>query len=69
MSHKSQILLTRHPSQSFDGQFYAVGDFMSRKDKLRVVKPSTSVDEALEILVQNRITGFPVIDDDWKLIT
>lgn len=24
---------------------------------------------ALETLVENRITGFPVIDDDWKLVT
>ncbi|KAI3726304.1 hypothetical protein L1987_66101 [Smallanthus sonchifolius] len=45
-----------------------VGDFMTRKDELQVVKPKTSVDEALEILVKHRITGFPVIDDDWKLV-
>lgn len=24
---------------------------------------------ALEALVEHRITGFPVIDDDWKLVT
>ncbi|GMH14804.1 hypothetical protein Nepgr_016645 [Nepenthes gracilis] len=47
---------------------YIVGDFMTRKEKLQVVKPSTTVDEALETLVENRITGFPVIDDDWKLV-
>lgn len=23
---------------------------------------------ALNALVENRITGFPVIDDDWKLV-
>ena len=23
---------------------------------------------ALEILVENRITGFPVIDEEWKLV-
>lgn len=23
---------------------------------------------ALEMLVENRITGFPVVDDDWKLV-
>ncbi|KAL6277647.1 hypothetical protein ACE6H2_021248 [Prunus campanulata] len=38
-----------------------------RKD-LRVVKPTTTVDKAIELLVENRITGFPVIDDDWKLV-
>lgn len=81
---------------------YTVGDFMTRKEDLHVVKPTTTVDEgmchtqryvlqlyykslafspmysdtrsvnfqtALEILVENRITGFPVIDDDWKLVT
>ncbi|XP_010070561.2 CBS domain-containing protein CBSX1, chloroplastic [Eucalyptus grandis] len=47
---------------------YTVGDFMTRKEDLHVVKPYTTVDEALEILVENRITGFPVIDDDWKLV-
>lgn len=41
---------------------------MTRKEDLRVVKPYTSVDEALEILVEHRITGFPVIDDNWKLV-
>ncbi|CAI0430270.1 unnamed protein product [Linum tenue] len=47
---------------------YTVGDFMTKKDELRVVKPTTTVDEALETLVEHRITGFPVIDDDWKLV-
>uniref|UniRef100_A0A9I9CK08 CBS domain-containing protein n=1 Tax=Cucumis melo TaxID=3656 RepID=A0A9I9CK08_CUCME len=47
---------------------YTVGDFMTRKEELHVVKPTTSVDEALEILVEKRITGFPVIDDNWKLV-
>ncbi|KAK3129286.1 hypothetical protein QOZ80_6BG0476370 [Eleusine coracana subsp. coracana] len=47
---------------------YTVGDFMTKKENLYVVKPSTSVDEALELLVQHRISGFPVIDDNWKLV-
>ncbi|XP_048336898.2 CBS domain-containing protein CBSX1, chloroplastic [Ziziphus jujuba] len=47
---------------------YTVGDFMTKKDNLHVVKPSTTVDEALQALVEKRITGFPVIDDDWKLV-
>ncbi|KAH9611620.1 hypothetical protein KSS87_022762 [Heliosperma pusillum] len=47
---------------------YTVGDFMTTRDNLAVVKPTTTVDEALEILVDKRITGFPVIDDDWKLV-
>ncbi|XP_010263469.1 PREDICTED: CBS domain-containing protein CBSX1, chloroplastic-like isoform X2 [Nelumbo nucifera] len=41
---------------------------MTKKENLHVVKPNTTVDEALEILVENRVTGFPVIDDDWKLV-
>ncbi|XP_015066062.1 CBS domain-containing protein CBSX1, chloroplastic-like isoform X1 [Solanum pennellii] len=48
---------------------YTVGDFMTRKEELHVVKPTTSVDEALEALVEHRITGFPVIDDNWKLVS
>uniref|UniRef100_A0A7N0TVT1 CBS domain-containing protein n=1 Tax=Kalanchoe fedtschenkoi TaxID=63787 RepID=A0A7N0TVT1_KALFE len=47
---------------------YTVGDFMTRKEELHVVKPSTTVEDALEALVEKRITGFPVIDDDWKLV-
>ncbi|KAI4383425.1 hypothetical protein MLD38_009263 [Melastoma candidum] len=47
---------------------YTVGDFMTRKEDLHIVKPNTTVDEALELLVENRITGFPVVDDDWKLV-
>ncbi|XVF01288.1 hypothetical protein REPUB_Repub04eG0074900 [Reevesia pubescens] len=47
---------------------YTVGDFMTKKEDLHVVKPTTSVDEALEALVERRVTGFPVIDDDWKLV-
>ncbi|KAK7331040.1 hypothetical protein VNO77_25249 [Canavalia gladiata] len=47
---------------------YTVGDFMTRKEDLHVVKPTTPVDEALETLVEERITGFPVIDDDWNLV-
>ncbi|XP_052202117.1 CBS domain-containing protein CBSX1, chloroplastic-like [Diospyros lotus] len=47
---------------------YTVGDFMTRKEDLHVVKTTTTVDEALETLVDKRVTGFPVIDDDWKLV-
>ncbi|KAK9109269.1 hypothetical protein Sjap_017329 [Stephania japonica] len=47
---------------------YTVGDFMTGKEYLHVVKPTTLIDEALETLVENRITGFPVVDDDWKLV-
>ncbi|KAK8915949.1 hypothetical protein KSP39_PZI022244 [Platanthera zijinensis] len=47
---------------------YTVGDFMTKKENLIIVKPSTAVDEALEKLVEYRITGFPVIDDDWTLV-
>ncbi|CAI9110199.1 OLC1v1010181C2 [Oldenlandia corymbosa var. corymbosa] len=60
--------LTSKPlSQPRNGVF-TVGEFMTTKDELHVVKPTTTVDEALEALVEHRITGFPVIDDDWKLV-
>ncbi|KAK5811676.1 hypothetical protein PVK06_027031 [Gossypium arboreum] len=51
------------------GAVYTVGDFMTGKEDLHVVKPTTTVDEALEALVEHRIIGFPVINDDWKLFT
>ncbi|KAJ9159528.1 hypothetical protein P3X46_025034 [Hevea brasiliensis] len=47
---------------------YTVGDFMTRKEDLHVVKTSTTVDEALEALVEKKISGFPVVDDDWTLV-
>ncbi|KAL6277631.1 hypothetical protein ACE6H2_021232 [Prunus campanulata] len=47
---------------------HVVGDFMTPRKDLHVVQPTTTVDEAIELLVENRITGFPVIDDDWKLV-
>ncbi|KAJ6804027.1 CBS domain-containing protein CBSX1, chloroplastic [Iris pallida] len=47
---------------------FTVGDFMTKREELHTVKPTTTVDEALQKLVENRITGFPVIDDDWKLV-
>ncbi|KAH9311821.1 hypothetical protein KI387_026856, partial [Taxus chinensis] len=49
-------------------EVFTVGDFMTKKEQLFVVKPTTLVDEALEALVDNRITGLPVVDDDWKLV-
>lgn len=47
---------------------YTVSDFMTKKKDLNVVKPTTTVDEALETLVSKRISGFPVVDDDWNLV-
>ncbi|KAJ4965922.1 hypothetical protein NE237_017771 [Protea cynaroides] len=47
---------------------YTVGDFMTRKEDLHVVKANTTIDEALEAIVENRISGFPVIDDEGKLV-
>ncbi|XAR59434.1 hypothetical protein NMG60_11015272 [Bertholletia excelsa] len=47
---------------------YRVGDFMTRKEHLLALKTTTSVDEALATLVDERTTGFPVVDDDWKLV-
>ncbi|KAG6588674.1 CBS domain-containing protein CBSX1, chloroplastic, partial [Cucurbita argyrosperma subsp. sororia] len=47
---------------------YRVGDFMTKKGNLQVVKPSTTIDQALEVLVEKSLSGFPVIDDDWKLV-
>ncbi|KAK8717472.1 hypothetical protein V6N13_044741 [Hibiscus sabdariffa] len=47
---------------------YIVGDFMTRKEDLLVVKPTTTVDEALQTIVGHRVSGVPVVDDDWKLV-
>ncbi|KAB5541312.1 hypothetical protein DKX38_014286 [Salix brachista] len=50
------------------GEIHTVGDFMTKKEDLHVFKANTTVDDAMEALVEKRITGFPVIDDDWKLV-
>ncbi|XP_055815875.1 CBS domain-containing protein CBSX1, chloroplastic-like [Solanum dulcamara] len=55
-------------SQSPRDGHYSVGDFMTRKEDLHVVKTTTKVGEALEMLVEKRVTGLPVVDDDWKLV-
>ncbi|KAK4284565.1 hypothetical protein QN277_001382 [Acacia crassicarpa] len=47
---------------------FRVADFMTKKENLHVVKTTTTVEEALEALVNNRISGLPVIDDDWNLV-
>lgn len=52
---------------SSDGT-YTVADFMTKKANLLVVEASTTVDKALEVLVEKRITGFPVVDGDWNLV-
>eukprot|EP01018_Ginkgo_biloba_P022888 Gb_10406 [translate_table: standard] len=62
---KSTLMANAVPPKQ---EFFTVGDFMTRRDNLFVVKPTTTVDEALEALVENRITGLPVIDDNWKLV-
>ncbi|KAM7252491.1 hypothetical protein ACFE04_024374 [Oxalis oulophora] len=59
--------VTNNSTSSKNG-LYTVGEFMTSKDQLHVVKSTTTVDEALEMLVENRITGFPVIDDNWNLV-
>ncbi|CAL5377403.1 unnamed protein product [Camellia sinensis] len=47
---------------------YTVCDFMTKMEDLHVVKTTTTIDEALDTLVDKRITAFPVIDDDSKLV-
>lgn len=43
-----------------------VGDFMTTN--LISVTPSTSLERALELLVEHRITGFPVVDENGCLV-
>ncbi|XP_039130011.1 CBS domain-containing protein CBSX1, chloroplastic-like [Dioscorea cayenensis subsp. rotundata] len=64
---RAGALMTGSPV-SRNGSAFTVRDFMTKKENLVVVKPTTSIDEALQMLVENRITGFPVIDDDWTLV-
>ncbi|KDP25004.1 hypothetical protein JCGZ_23987 [Jatropha curcas] len=45
-----------------------VGNFMTRKEDLYVAKTTTTIDEALEAIVEKKISGIPVVDDDWILV-
>ncbi|TKY59063.1 CBS domain-containing protein CBSX1 [Spatholobus suberectus] len=70
-SHSSGFRLASSPTVNSvppGNGTYTVADFMTKKQHLRVVKTTTTVDEALEALVNNRISGLPVIDDDWNLV-
>lgn len=45
-----------------------VGDCMSKDDALLYVEASSSVDEAIEFLFQNRLTGAPVLNQQQELV-
>ncbi|XP_065872515.1 CBS domain-containing protein CBSX1, chloroplastic-like [Euphorbia lathyris] len=47
---------------------FNVGDIMTRKEDLYAVKTTTTVDEALEAIVEKKLSGFPVVDDDGTLV-
>ncbi|WCJ17740.1 CBS domain-containing protein CBSX1 chloroplastic [Euphorbia peplus] len=47
---------------------FNVGDIMTRKEDLFAVKTTTTADEALEALVEKKLSGFPVVDDDGTLV-
>jgi hypothetical protein len=49
-------------------EHFTVGDFMTRAGDLFVANIDTTVDEALEILVDKRITGMPVVDENRTLV-
>lgn len=55
-------------ASSVNGDAYKVGSFMTHKENLKTVKAYTTIDEALEMLVDYRITGLPVVDDDGVLV-
>ncbi|BAT74941.1 hypothetical protein VIGAN_01272400 [Vigna angularis var. angularis] len=70
-SHSSGFRLASSPTVNSvprENGTYTVADFMTKKQDLHVVKTTTTVDEALEALVNNRISGLPVIDDNWNLV-
>jgi CBS domain-containing protein len=45
-----------------------VGDYMTPRDELFVATVNTTIDEALEVLVEKRITGMPVVDEEGNLV-
>ncbi|KAG0585297.1 hypothetical protein M758_2G002000 [Ceratodon purpureus] len=59
--------LAENPSPQKHDSF-TVGDYMTSVSDLYCAKESTTIDEALEVLVEKRITGMPVIDDSGALV-
>jgi len=47
---------------------FTVGDYMTPRDELFVATVNTTIDEALEVLVEKRITGMPVVDEEGNLV-
>jgi len=47
---------------------FTVGDYMTPVTELFCATENTTIDEALEVLVEKRITGMPVIDDSGALV-
>uniref|UniRef100_A0A7N0SZU5 CBS domain-containing protein n=1 Tax=Kalanchoe fedtschenkoi TaxID=63787 RepID=A0A7N0SZU5_KALFE len=45
-----------------------VCEFMTKKDDLHVLKPSTPIGEALSAFLESEISSFPVIDEEWNLV-
>ncbi|EFJ34820.1 hypothetical protein SELMODRAFT_81368, partial [Selaginella moellendorffii] len=48
--------------------YYTICNFIMPKKDPFCVQVSTTVDDALKLLMDNRITGLPVIDKDRKLV-
>ncbi|GMI88260.1 hypothetical protein HRI_002495300 [Hibiscus trionum] len=64
--HAAGLIADSAPTRN--GNYQTVTDFMTRKEDLHVVTTTTSVDDAMKAVVEKKVTGFPVVDDDWKLV-
>jgi CBS domain-containing protein len=57
---------TGSPVNSYDNHFEPTAADLMTPSAL-VVSPDTSVDEAIQVLIENRVTGVPVVDEDGRL--
>ncbi|KAL3147263.1 hypothetical protein ABBQ32_002754 [Trebouxia sp. C0010 RCD-2024] len=68
---KALASVTQTPTQDLANSQKAspenVGDVMTKKH-VWTCNPDTSIDDALESLVEHRITGLPVVDEDGKVV-
>lgn len=67
MSPAGSTLPDHDEEQFLSTHHLTVGDCMT-KGELITATVNTTVDEALEALVEHRITGMPVVDDDGILV-
>lgn len=60
--------LTKDPASSSKTQYESVVNYMVKANDMITFKPDQSIHEVIDIIIEKRISGAPVLDDDRKLV-